>query len=183
MRSLLIFSPVARNCDLCSIRAFGRGTEAPLSSSCYDPATGFDSWLIISAVPSIAIAGALRPLASRVRASPVLAALLVQLRLNLLACVANRWRLRFRVIGAVPCWRPDALDVEERQSPVGLRRKPTPIRAQAGLGIENLHKVLSTLVIDPSEATRIVTLHIRKALFVWQLMSLVGSLCELQSVV
>jgi hypothetical protein len=77
----------------------------------------------------------------------------------------------------------DGLNVEEQQSPVGLWGKPTPIRSPAGLAIENLHKVLSTLVIDPSEATRIVTLHIGKALFVRQLMSLVGPLCKLQSVV
>jgi hypothetical protein len=81
------------------------------------------------------------------------------------------------------CWWPDALDVEEQQSPLGLRREPTPIRSPAGLSIENLHTILSTLVIDPGEATRIVNLHIRKALFVPQLMSLVGPLCKLQSVV
>src|ERR1700751_1978571 len=80
------------------------------------------------------------------------------------------------VRSAVPCWWPAALDVEEQQSPVRLRIKPITVREQARLGIDNLHKVLSTLVIDPSEATRIVILHIRKALFVRQLMSFVGPL-------
>src|SRR5246127_5902459 len=87
------------------------------------------------------------------------------------------------VRSAVPFWWPAPLDVEEQQSPVRLRIKPITVREQARLGIDNLHKVLSTLVIDPSEATRIVILHIRKALFVRQLMSLVRPLCKLESLV